>query len=33
MTAQVTAAIHWQALRLWWKGVPVIAPATGRQAC
>jgi len=33
MTAQVTAAIHWQALRLWWKGVPVIAPSTGRQAC
>ena len=23
MTAQVTAAIHWQALRLWLKGVPV----------
>lgn len=23
MTAQVIFAIHWQALRLWWKGVPV----------
>lgn len=23
MTARVTAAIHWQALRLWLKGVPV----------
>jgi DUF1365 family protein len=23
-TAQVTARIHWQALRLWWKGVPVV---------
>jgi uncharacterized protein len=22
MTLQVVAAIHWQALRLWWKGVP-----------
>jgi DUF1365 family protein len=22
MTAQVTAAIHWQALRLWWRGAP-----------
>jgi DUF1365 family protein len=35
MTARVTAAIHWQALRLWWKGVPVIpgAAATGREAC
>lgn len=24
ITAQVMAAIHWQALRLWWKGVPVV---------
>jgi DUF1365 family protein len=23
MTAAVMAGIHWQALRLWWKGVPV----------
>ena len=23
LTFKVTAAIHWQALRLWWKGVPV----------
>jgi DUF1365 family protein len=23
LTWNVTAAIHWQALRLWWKGVPV----------
>ena len=24
MTATVMAGIHWQALRLWWKGVPVM---------
>jgi hypothetical protein len=24
MTAQVTAGIHWQALKLWWKGVPMV---------
>jgi DUF1365 family protein len=24
MTAVVMAGIHWQALRLWWKGVPVV---------
>lgn len=24
MTASVVAGIHWQALRLWWKGVPVV---------
>ena len=24
MTAIVMAGIHWQALRLWWKGVPVV---------
>jgi len=23
MTATVTAGIHWEALRLWWKGVPI----------
>jgi uncharacterized protein len=25
MTATVIAGIHWQALKLWWKGVPVVA--------
>ena len=25
MTVAVTARIHWQALRLWWKGVPFFA--------
>ncbi|MEO8096918.1 MAG: DUF1365 domain-containing protein [Acidobacteriota bacterium] len=35
ITAKVIAAIHWQALRLWWKGTPVHthparrSPATG----
>jgi DUF1365 family protein len=29
MTAAVTAGIHWQALRLWWKGVPVIPAHSG----
>lgn len=24
MTAQVMAGIHWQAVKLWWKGVPVV---------
>jgi len=24
MTAQVMAGIHWEALKLWWKGVPVV---------
>lgn len=24
MTATVTAGIHWQALRLWWKGVAIV---------
>ena len=28
MTANVIAGIHWQALRLWWKGVPVVRRAT-----
>jgi DUF1365 family protein len=27
MTATVMAGIHWQALRLWWKGVPVVKEA------
>lgn len=26
---KVTAAIHWQAARLWWKGVPVVPRLTG----
>jgi len=25
MAASVVARIHWQALRLWWKGVPLVA--------
>jgi uncharacterized protein len=29
MTATVMAGIHWQALRLWWKGVPVVHRLTG----
>ena len=29
MTASVVAGIHWQALRLWWKGVPLL-PAMER---
>ena len=28
MTAQVVAGIHWQALKLWWKGVPVVPRIT-----
>ena len=28
MTARVMAAIHWEALRLWWKGVPVVPRRT-----
>ena len=28
MTAAVVAGIHWQALRLWWKGVPVVRRLT-----
>lgn len=36
LTLRVIAAIHWQALRLWWKGavyhpVPAYAPETARQ--
>ena len=29
MTATVVAGIHWQALKLWWKGVPVVRRLTG----
>jgi DUF1365 family protein len=29
MTATVMAGIHWQALRLWWKGVPLVRRLTG----
>jgi DUF1365 family protein len=29
MTAAVIAGIHWQAWRLWWKGVPVVPRLTG----
>ena len=28
MTASVLAGIHWQAMKLWWKGVPVVPRAT-----
>ena len=28
MTARVVAGIHWQALRLWWKGVPLVRRVT-----
>ncbi|MGE0811897.1 MAG: DUF1365 domain-containing protein [Vicinamibacterales bacterium] len=28
MTAEVTAGIHWEALKLWWKGVAVVPRAT-----
>jgi DUF1365 family protein len=28
MTARVTAGIHWEALKLWWRGVPVLPRAT-----
>ena len=28
MTANVIAGIHWQALKLWWKGVPVVRRVT-----
>jgi DUF1365 family protein len=28
MTASVMAGIHWQALKLWWKGVPVVPRVT-----
>ena len=29
MTATVVAGIHWQALALWWKGVPLVRRVTG----
>jgi len=33
MTLKVISAIHWQAARLWWKGVPVVHhPGAGRFA-
>ena len=28
MTASVVAGIHWQALKLWWKGVPLVPRRT-----
>jgi DUF1365 family protein len=28
MTAAVIAGIHWEALRLWWKGVPIVPRPT-----
>jgi DUF1365 family protein len=28
MTANVVAGIHWQALKLWWKGVPLVPRVT-----
>ncbi|MEZ5940447.1 MAG: DUF1365 domain-containing protein [Planctomycetaceae bacterium] len=32
MTAKVYAAIHWEALRLWWKGIPYVPhPKTQSQ--
>jgi DUF1365 family protein len=31
MTAQVMGSIHWQALKLWWRGVPIV-PRTQRAS-
>ena len=31
LTFQVTAGIHWQALRLWWKGVPFLRKRDSAQ--
>ena len=28
MTTKVMAEIHWEALKLWWKGVPVVPRVT-----
>ena len=28
MTARVITGIHWQALQLWWKGVPLVRRLT-----
>jgi DUF1365 family protein len=28
MTASVMAGIHWEALKLWWKGVPLVRRLT-----
>jgi DUF1365 family protein len=38
MTARVMTGIHWEALKLWWKGVPVVPRMTAdgvgeRAAC
>jgi len=32
MTSKVMAEIHWEALKLWWKGVPVVPRATADKA-
>ena len=32
MTARVMAGIHWEALKLWWKGVPVVPRVTADGA-
>ena len=31
MTLRVTTGIHWEALKLWWKGVPVFTDPTSAQ--
>lgn len=32
MTFKVVAAIHWEALKLWWKGIPVFTHRKARRA-
>jgi len=32
MTATVMAQIHWEALRLWWKGVPVVRAGSAMES-
>jgi DUF1365 family protein len=32
MTTSVMAGIHWEALKLWWKGVPVVPRVTSERA-
>ena len=33
MTLRVTTGIHWEALKLWWKGVPVFThPTNGKPS-
>jgi uncharacterized protein len=32
MTVNVIAGIHWQAMKLWWKGVPVVARTATDEA-